>query len=57
MNLEKGSASFYVQEQGPMMVIKYRANKDKLGGKQKVVFMLSTFHQPIMEPVTPGLKT
>ena len=32
-----------------MIATKYRAEKDKVGGKPKVVFMLSTCHQPIKE--------
>ena len=36
-----------------MLAIKYRANKDKAGGQPKVVFMLSTCHQPDMELVNP----
>ena len=61
--LEKAKASFYCQEEDPqkpneevypMLAIKYRANKDKAGGKQKIIFMLSTCHQPIMERAKPN---
>ena len=31
-----------------MLACKYRASKDKAGNKPKVVFMLSTFHNPFM---------
>ena len=31
-----------------MFACKYRASKDKAGNKAKVVFMLSTFHNPFM---------
>ena len=34
-----------------MIATKYRAHKDKTSGKEKVVFMLSTCHQPNMEKV------
>ena len=60
---EKAKASFYCQEEDPqkpneevypMLAIKCRANKDKAGGKQKIVSMLSTYHQPIMERVKPN---
>ena len=30
VNLEKGKASFYLQEQDPMIAIKYRSHKDKV---------------------------
>ena len=48
-NLEKGQATFYVNTKHPMVACKCRANKDKANGKQKVVYMLSTCHQPTME--------
>ena len=60
MPLEKAKARFFCQEEDPanpindpMIVIKYRAHKDKAGGKQKIVFMLTTCHQPIMERIKP----
>ena len=36
-----------------MTACKYRADKDKASGQQKIVFMLSTCHQPAMESI-PG---
>ena len=58
MPLEKAKARFFCQEEDPanpindpMVVIKYRAHKDKAGGKQKIVSMLTTCHQPIMERI------
>ena len=60
MPLEKAKARFFCQEEDPanpindpMVVIKYRAHKDKAGGKQKIVSMLTTCHQPIMERIKP----
>ena len=52
-NLEKGSAAFYANEDTPMVACKYRSNKGKSGGQQKIVFMLTTQHHPTMEDV-PG---
>ena len=49
----KGAAVFYINTDNPMTACKYRANKDKASGQQKVAFMLSTCHQPVMESV-PG---
>ena len=51
--LEKGDAVFYqIQDDDSLMVAcKYRATKDKSSGQQKVVYMLSTCHQPSMEIV------
>ena len=48
--LEKGTASFYQTSNvnNKMLACKYRASKDKAGNKPKVVFMLSTFHNPFM---------
>ena len=58
--LEKAKGSFFCQEEDPanpiddpMIVMKYRAHKDKAGGKQKTVFVLTTCHQPIMERIKP----
>ena len=48
--LEKGTASFYqtYNVNKKMLACKYRASKDKAGNKPKVVFMMSTFHNPFM---------
>ena len=48
--LEKGTAAFYQTSNvsNNMLACKYRASKDKAGNKPKVVFMLSTFHNPII---------
>ena len=54
--LEKGEACFYAQVNDPMIAVKYRANKDKAGGQQKVVCMLSTCHQPTMETVAQNVQ-
>ena len=51
--LQKGEAAFYKCDNPNMIACKYRATKDKSTGKQKVVYMLSTCHQPFMEPVNP----
>ena len=49
--LEKGTALFYQTSSvnSKMLACKYRASKGKAGNKPKVVFMLSTFHNPFME--------
>ena len=49
--LEKGAAAFYINIDNPMTACNYRAEKDNASGQQKVVFMLSTCHQPAMESV------
>ena len=48
--LEKGTASFYQTSNvnNKMLACKYRASKGKADNKPKVVFMLSTFHNPFM---------
>ncbi|XP_065652956.1 piggyBac transposable element-derived protein 4-like [Hydra vulgaris] len=48
--LAKGTAVFYKtrNEDNKMLACKYRATKDKSGNKQKVVYMLSTYHNPVM---------
>ena len=51
INLEKGKAAFTHQETDPMIVMKYRATKDKANGKSKGIHMLSTYHQPVMDRV------
>ena len=51
--LQKGEAAFYKCDNPNMIACKYRATKDKSTGKQKVVYMLSTCHQPFMEPGKP----
>lgn len=51
INLEKGKAAFMMQEVDPMVVVKYRATKDKANKRPKIVHVLSTFHQPVMERV------
>ena len=50
-NLEKGDAVFYKCKEEKMIGCKYRAKKDKASGKQKVVYLLSTCHQPLMQEV------
>lgn len=50
-NLQKGEGCFYVQNETAMIATKYRSHKDKASGKEKVVYMLSTCHQPEMEVV------
>ena len=47
---EKGTASFFQTSNvnNTMFSCKYRASKDKAGNKPKVVFMMSTFHNPFM---------
>ena len=47
-NLEKGDAAFYKCNESKMVAIKYRAIKDKANKKPKVVYLLSTTHQPQM---------
>ena len=54
--LEKGKGVFYSQTETPMVAIKYRSHKDKASGKEKVVYILSTFHQPQMEEVNVFTK-
>ena len=54
INLDKGKACFFQQKDSKLLAIKYRSHKDKAGGKAKVVFMLTTCHQPVMEPINPG---
>lgn len=49
--LERGDGAFYFNNNSPQVACKYRANKDKASGQQKVVYMLSTCHQPSMEIV------
>ena len=44
--LEKGAAAFYINIDNPMTACNYRAEKDNASGQQKVVFILSTCHQP-----------
>ena len=44
--LEKGGAVFYQNLDSTMVACKYRATKDKAGGQQKVVYMLSICDQP-----------
>ena len=46
--LEKGTAAFYTNRDSIMIACKYRANKDKANGKEKLVYMLTTSHQPEM---------
>ena len=46
LGLEKGEAAFY-QRTG-IVIVKYRARKDKANGKPKVVYVLSTAHAPVM---------
>ena len=49
--MEKGDAVFYKCKEEKMIGCKYRAKKDKASGKQKVVYLLSTCHQPLMQEV------
>ena len=46
MKLQKGEAAFY-QHNG-LVVVKYRAMKDRAAGKPKEVYVLSTAHAPAM---------
>ena len=46
MALQKGEAAFY-QHNG-LVVVRYRAMKDRAAGKPKVVYLLSTAHAPAM---------
>ncbi|XP_065650310.1 piggyBac transposable element-derived protein 4-like [Hydra vulgaris] len=48
--LAKGTAVFYKtrNEDNKMLACKYRATKDKSGNKQKVVYALSTYYNPVM---------
>ena len=52
--LDKDAAAFFLCENPKMVACKYHAPKDKASGKQKVVYMLSTCHQPDMTDVTIG---
>ena len=52
--LPKGDASFYKCNEINMVACKFRASKDKADGKPKVVYMLSTLHQPTMREATVG---
>ena len=52
--LDKSDAAFLLCENPKMMACKYRAPKDKASGKQKVVYMLSTCHQPDVTDVAIG---
>ncbi|XP_065653795.1 piggyBac transposable element-derived protein 4-like [Hydra vulgaris] len=58
--LKKGDAVFYKNNDAnsQMLACKFRASKDKASGKQKVVYMLSTCHQPFMRIIknTRGLN-
>ena len=58
--LNKGDAAFFLCENPKMVACKYRTPKDKVSGKQMVVYMLSACHQPDMTDVTicgqPGRK-
>ena len=44
--LEKGEAAFY--EHDGIVILKYRAKKDRANGKPKIVNVLSTSHAPEM---------
>ena len=46
VELEKGTAAFYNSDH--MVACKFRALQDKSGNNQKVVYMLSTCHNPII---------
>ena len=50
-NLEKGTAVFYKCSEEKMIALKYIAIKDKANKKQKVVYLLSMTHQPVMHQV------
>ena len=55
--LDKGTVVFYLHTAGhPMLACKYHAIKDTSGNKAKMVFMLSTCHQPAMEPMVKLTK-
>ena len=49
--IDKGDAVFYVNKDTLMVACKYHATKDKAGGQQKVVYMLSMCDQPSMVDV------
>ena len=52
VQLEKGTAAFYKPVSGtPMLVCKYRADKDQKQKTPKIVHMLSTCHQATMEGI------
>lgn len=47
-NLEKGKGTFFKYNESKMIAVKYRAIKDNTNKKPKVVYLLSTTHQPQM---------
>ena len=55
--LSKGDAAFFQCENPKMVACKYCAPKVKTSGKQKVVYMLSTCHQPDMTDIKIGDQT
>ena len=61
VQFDKGDAAFFLFVNPKIVSCKYRARKDKASAKQKVVYMLSTCHQPGMTDVMvggqPGRKT
>lgn len=60
VQLNKGDVAFFLCENPKMVACKYLAPKDKASGKQKLVYILSIYHQPDMTDVTicgqPGRK-
>ena len=46
LRLEKGDAAFYQHED--VVVAKYRAKKNRMNGKPKELYVLSTAHAPAM---------
>ena len=46
--LDKGTIVFYKCKETEMVAVKYRAIKDKSNKKPKIVYMLTTCHQPTM---------
>ena len=48
VQLVKGTSAFCKVSDKPIMACKYRSHKDKANNQQKVVYMLSTCHQPIV---------
>ena len=46
--LKKGDAAFYLSTDDPMITCKYWSLEDRASGRQKVVYMLLTCHEPMM---------
>ena len=54
MTCRKGEAAFY-QHNG-LMVVRYRAMKNRTAGKLKVAYILSTAHAPAMGHTNKWIK-